>query len=48
VLKFHHLRESEELTRQIFDGINGHLAEKGLMMPEGTVVRSSTSLPIID
>ena len=38
LLKFRHLLESKELTRQIFDAINGHLAEKGLMMREGTIV----------
>jgi IS5 family transposase len=35
LLKFRHLVGVEELTRQIFDAINGHLAEKGLMMREG-------------
>ena len=38
LLKFRHLRESKKLTRQIFDAINGHLTEKGLMMREGTIV----------
>jgi IS5 family transposase len=38
LLKFRHLLESKELTRQIFDTINGHLAAKGLMMREGTIV----------
>ncbi|MBB5370434.1 IS5 family transposase [Janthinobacterium sp. K2Li3] len=38
LLKFHHLLEANGLTRQIFDTINGHLAEKGLMMREGTIV----------
>jgi IS5 family transposase len=38
LLKFRHLLEAKELTRQIFDAINGHLAEKGLMMREGTIV----------
>ena len=32
LLKFRHLLEAERLTRLIFDSINGHLAEKGLMM----------------
>ena len=36
--KFRHLLEANQLTRQIFDPINGHLAEKGLMMREGTIV----------
>ena len=35
LLKFRHLLEAKELTRQIFDAINGHLAEQGLMMREG-------------
>ena len=38
LLKFRHLLEAKELTRQIFDAINGHLAAKGLMMREGTIV----------
>jgi IS5 family transposase len=38
LLKFRHLLEAKELTGQIFDTINGHLAEKGLMMREGTIV----------
>lgn len=38
LLKFRHLLEANKLTRQIFDTINGHLAEKGLMMREGTIV----------
>lgn len=38
LLKFRHLLEANALTRQIFDTINAHLAEKGLMMREGTIV----------
>jgi len=38
LLKFHHLLETNGLTRQIFETINGHLAEKGLMKREGTIV----------
>lgn len=38
LLKFRHLFEANGLTRQIFDRINGHLAKKGLMMREGTIV----------
>ena len=38
LLKFRHLLEAKDLTRQIFDTINRHLAEKGLMMREGTIV----------
>jgi IS5 family transposase len=37
-LKSRHLLEAKDLTRQIFDTINGHLAEKGLMTLEGTIV----------
>lgn len=38
LLKFRHPLEANDLTRQIFGTINGHLAEKGLMMREGTIV----------
>ncbi len=38
LLKFRHLLEAKGITRQIFDTINGHLADKGLMMREGTIV----------
>jgi IS5 family transposase len=38
LLKFRHRLEPNGLTRTIFDTINGHLAEKGLMMREGTIV----------
>lgn len=38
LLKFRHLLEANGLTRKIFDTINGHLAERGLMMREGTIV----------
>jgi IS5 family transposase len=44
LLKFRHLLEAKELTRQILDTINGHLAEKGLMMREGTIV-DATLIP---
>jgi IS5 family transposase len=37
LLKFRHLLEANGLTRKIFDIINGHLAEKGLMIREGTI-----------
>lgn len=33
-----HLLEANGLVRQIFDTINGHWAEHGLMMREGTIV----------
>jgi len=38
LLKFRHLLEANGLTKKIFDTINGHLAEKGLMIREGTIV----------
>lgn len=38
LLKFFHLSEAKELTRQIFDTINAYLAEKGLMVREGSIV----------
>ena len=38
LLKLRHLLEAHELTRQIFETINGHLAQRGLMMREGTIV----------
>ena len=36
--KFRQLLEAHDLTRQIFDTINAHLAAQGLMMREGTIV----------
>lgn len=38
LLKFRHLLEAKELTPKIFEAINAHLAAKGLMMREGTIV----------
>lgn len=38
LLKFRHLLEKQSLTQLIFEEIKAHLAEKGLMMREGTVV----------
>lgn len=38
LLKFRRLLEKHELTRRIFETINAHLAEKGLIMREGTIV----------
>lgn len=38
LLKFRRLLEKHDLTRQIFETINGHLAAQGLMMREGTIV----------
>lgn len=38
LLKFRRLLETHGLTRKIFEVIKTHLAEKGLMMREGTIV----------
>jgi IS5 family transposase len=38
LLKFRRLLEAHELTRKVFEVIKAHLAEKGLMMREGTLV----------
>lgn len=38
LLKFRRLLEAHGLTRKIFETIKAHLAEKGLMMREGTLV----------
>lgn len=38
LLKFRRLLEKHNLTRRIFDEINVHLASKGLLMREGTIV----------
>jgi IS5 family transposase len=38
LLKFRRLLEQHKLTERIFNEINGHLASKGLMMREGTIV----------
>jgi IS5 family transposase len=37
-LKFRRLLEKHNLTRRIFDEINGHLAGKGLVLRKGTLV----------
>lgn len=38
LLKFRRLLERHNLTRAIFEAINAHLAEQGLMLREGTIV----------
>ena len=38
LLKFRRLLEKHELTKRNFDEINSHLASKGLVMREGTIV----------
>ena len=38
LLKFRRLLEEHKLTKRIFTAINAHLAEKGLLLKEGTVV----------
>ena len=38
LLKFRRLLETHQLTASIFNAINAHLAEKGLLLREGTIV----------
>lgn len=38
LLNFRHPLESHQLTESIFNAANGHLAEKGLFLREGTIV----------
>jgi IS5 family transposase len=38
LLKFRHLLEEQALTRRIFEGINAHLSDKGLLLRAGTMV----------
>jgi transposase, IS5 family len=38
LLKFRRLLATHHLTKVVFDTINGHLAEKGLLLKEGTIV----------
>ena len=38
LLKFRHLLERQQLTESLFNAINAHLAEKGLLLREGTIV----------
>jgi len=38
LLKFRRLLETHHLTKVVFDTINGHLAAKGLLLKEGTIV----------
>jgi len=38
ILKFRHLLERHNLTKAIFEKINEHLAAKGLLLREGTIV----------
>ena len=38
LLKFRRLLEEHALTARLFDGINAHLAERGLLLREGTMV----------
>jgi IS5 family transposase len=38
LLKFRRLLEAHALTAQLFDGINAHLTERGLLLREGTMV----------
>jgi IS5 family transposase len=38
LLKFRHLLQHNDLTRALFEEINAHLADKGLLMRAGTIV----------
>ncbi len=38
LLKFRHLLQHNDLTKALFEKINAHLAEKGLLMRAGTIV----------
>lgn len=38
LLKFRRLLEQHQLTAQLFEGINAHLSERGLLLREGTMV----------
>jgi len=38
LLKFRHLLQDNDLTRALFDEINAHLAQQGLLMRAGTIV----------
>jgi IS5 family transposase len=38
LLKFRHLLEKQALTQVIFEQINGHLSDRGMLMREGTIV----------
>ena len=38
LLKFRHLLQANDLTRALFDEINAHLAQQGLLMRSGTIV----------
>jgi IS5 family transposase len=38
LLKFRHLLQANDLTRALFDEINAHLSEQGLLMRSGTIV----------
>jgi IS5 family transposase len=43
LLKFHRLLETHSLTEVVFDTINSHLASKGLLLKEGTIVDATIS-----
>lgn len=44
LLKFRHLLEARDITRQMFDTINGHLAEKGLITGTNTKVSKTVNV----
>jgi transposase, IS5 family len=41
ILKFRHLLESHGLGTKLFEVINQHLADQGLMLKEGTILDAS-------
>ena len=41
ILKFRHLLEKHNLAKKLFEEINRHLDEQGLMLKEGTIVDAS-------
>ena len=42
LLKFRHLLHANDLTRALFDEINAHLGQQGLLMRAGTIVDATT------
>ena len=47
LLKFRRLLEQHELTKALFERVNAHLGERGLLMREGTLV-DATIIGIVD
>ena len=46
VLKFRHLLEKQALTQVLFKQINDHLAERGMLMREGTIVDATMGMTV--